>query len=147
MIENTIQELKKSIDQLTVVIEALLETQRAAQARPAVADKPAAAGWTLRLVKAPKAEESAPAAEEPAPAPAPEPTPVPAAPVAPVAPPAAESYTVQDLRAEAQKALESGKSAKIVELNKEYGVKRISEVPPELFAVIIAKLRAINGQA
>ena len=138
MIENTIQELKKSIDQLTVVIEALLETQRAAQARPAVADEPAAAPKPKKA-KAPKAEEPAPAAEEPAPAP--EPTP------APVAPPAAESYTVQDLRAEAQKALENGHSAKIVELNKEYGVKRISEVPPELFAVIIAKLRAINGQA
>lgn len=88
-----------------------------------------------KKVKAPKVEEPAPApkAEEPAPAPAPKPV--------------EESFTVQDLRTEAQKALESGKSADIVALNKEYGVKRISEVTPDLYPVIIKKLRAINGQA
>lgn len=86
-----------------------------------------------KKVKAPKVEEPAPApkAEEPAPAPK----------------PVEESFTVQDLRTEAQKALESGKSAEIVAINKEYGVKRISEVTPDLYPVIIKKLRAINGQA
>jgi len=76
--------------------------------------------------------EVAPVIAAPAPAPAPK--------------PAEESFTVQDLRAEAQKALETGKATEIVALNKEYGVKRISEVTPDLYPVIIKKLRAINGQ-
>jgi cell division septation protein DedD len=134
MIENTIQELKKSIDQLTVAIEALLENQRAASVRSAAVDQPAEeSGPKPKKTKAPKVEE-------PAPAPAPV-----AEPAAPAPAPTEQPYTVQDLRAEAQKALESGKAMEVVALNKEYGVKRISEVSPDLYPVIIKRLRAING--
>jgi hypothetical protein len=134
MIENTIQELKKSIDQLTVAIEALLENQRAASVRSAAVDQPAEE-------PAPKPKKTkAPKVEEPAPAPAPV-----AEPAAPAPAPTEQTYTVQDLRAEAQKALESGKAMDVVALNKEYGVKRISEVSPDLYPAIIKRLRAING--
>jgi cell division septation protein DedD len=136
MIENTIQELKKSIDQLTVAIEALLESQRTASVRSAAVDQPAEE-------PTPKPKKTkAPKVEEPAPAPAPAPV---AEPAAPAPAPTEQTYTVQDLRAEAQKALESGKAMEVVALNKEYGVKRISEVSPDLYPVIIKRLRAING--
>lgn len=146
MIENEIQKLTAAVTQLTVTAEALLETLRHRA--------PASGG----VVIAPVASmEMQPPAEEPAPAPKPkkvkapkveEPAPAPKAEEsAPASKPVEESFTVQDLRNEAQKALESRKSAEIVAINKEYGVKRISEVTPDLYPVIIKKLRAINGQA
>lgn len=137
MIETEIQKLTAAVTQLTVTAEALLETLRH-RAPAAAVDVPAVEPAPKpKKVKAPKVEEPAPVV---APAPAPEPAP------APAPKSVEESFTVQDLRAEAQKALAGGKSAEVVALNKEYGVKRISEVTPDLYPAIVKKLRAINGQ-
>jgi len=137
MIETEIQKLTAAVTQLTVTAEALLETLRHRAPSAPVEVAAIEPAPKPKKVKAPKVEEPAPVV-----APAPEPAPEPAK----VVPPAVEGFTVQDLRAEAQKALETGKSAEIVALNKEYGVKRISEVTPDLYPAIIKKLRAINGQ-
>ena len=162
MIETEIQKLTAAVTQLTVTADALLETLRHQSGkgtlRKFAEDLAAASGTVVTPVASiemqPVSEDSIemqPVAEEPASKPkrvkaakveSPAPAKVEEAPAAP----AEESFTVQDLRAEAQKALENGKSAQIVALNKEYGVKRISEVTPDLYAAIIIKLRAINGQ-
>ena len=74
---------------------------------------------------------------EPAPAPAPEPV-------------AEEpALTVADLREVAQKALDAGKLNEVIALNKEYGLKRISDANPAQYGEIIAKLNALlsDGQA
>ena len=150
MIENDIQKLTAAIEQLTVTAEALLETLRhkpaAVDVQPTV--EAAACFGALRAMTA-----AAPA-EEPAPAPKPkkakapkveEPEPVKAEEPAAAAP-AAREYTLADLRDAAQRALDNGKLDDVVNLNKHYGVKRISEVPPELYGEIIGKLEALlNG--
>lgn len=132
MIETEIQKLTAAVTQLTVTAEALLETLRhkpaAVDVQPA-AEEPAPAPKPKKA-KAPKVEEPEPVkAEEPAPA-----------------APTAREHTLADLRDAAQKALDNGKLDDVVNLNKHYGVKRISEVPPELYGEIIAKLEAlVNG--
>lgn len=160
MIETDIQKLTAAIEQLTVTAEALLETLR---------HQPAATGGkgTLKKLAEDLAAQSGtvvtpitslemqPApAEEPAPAPKPkkakapkveEPAPEPAPAEEPAAP-AKREYTVADLREAAQKALDAGKLNEVVNLNREYSVKRISEVAPELYSEIITKLEAlVNG--
>lgn len=91
-----------------------------------------------KKAKTPKVEEPAPEPEPAAPA-APEPEPAPAT---------KRTFTISDLREAAQKALDAGKLDEVVNLNKQYGVKRISEVPADLYEKIIAKLEAIvNGKA
>lgn len=132
MIETEIQKLTAAVTQLTVTAEALLETLRhkpaAVDVQPA-AEEPAPAPKPKKA-KAPKVEEPEPVkAEEPAPA-----------------APTAREHTLADLRDAAQKALDNGKLDDVVKLNKHYGVKRISEVPPELYGEIIGKLEAlVNG--
>lgn len=130
MIETEIQKLTAAVTQLTVTAEALLETLRhksvAVDVQPA-AEEPAPAPKPKKA-KAPKVEEPAPAPE---PVKAEEPV------------PAAREYSLADLRDAAQKALDNGKLDDVVNLNKHYGVKRISEVPPELYGEIIAKLEAL----
>lgn len=153
MIESDIQKLTAAIEQLTVTAEALLETLRhqpaatgGKGAMPAlVAEKLGQPIPSLETVEevlpAPKPKKAkAPKVEEPAPEPAPAEEP------APAAEPAKREYTVADLRDAAQKALDAGKLNEVVNLNKEYKVKRISEVTPDLYPEIIAKLEAlVNG--
>ena len=131
MIENDIQKLTAAIEQLTVTAEALLETLRH---KPAAVDVQPAAEEPAPAPKPKKAK--APKVEEPVPAPEPAPAEEPAA-------SAAREYTLADLRDAAQKALDNGKLDDVVNLNKHYSVKRISEVPPELYGEIIAKLEAL----
>ena len=64
---------------------------------------------------------------EPTPEPTPEPEP-------------ARKYTVQDIRQLAQQALDEGKLAGVVAINKEFGLKKISEATEDKFAEIIARL-------
>lgn len=156
MIENDIQKLTAAIEQLTVTAEALLETLRH---KPAAVDVHKIAEGLNVLAKSTAIASDGTviepsAAEEPAPAPKPkkakapkveEPAPVKAEEPAPAAPVARE-YTLADLRDAAQRALDNGKLDDVVNLNKHYGVKRISEVPPELYGEIITKLEAlVNG--
>ena len=72
----------------------------------------------------------------------PPPTPEPPAP-APAGP------TLSDLRGAAQAVLDGNGNdpAPIAAINKEYGVKRISEIAPERYAEAIAKLKAIKPGA
>jgi hypothetical protein len=156
MIENDIQKLTAAIEQLTVTAEALLETLRhqpaATEGKGSLkklvedfAAKPDIVVMPITSLEmqpapeepAPKPKKAkAPKAEEPAPAP--EPVPVAEVP---------REYTIAMLRDAAQKALDAGKLNEVVLLNKHYGVKRISEVSPELYGEIIAKLEALaNGQ-
>ena len=65
-------------------------------------------------------------------APTPEPTPEPT-----------RKYTVQDIRQLAQKALDEGKLAGVVAINKEFGLKKISEATEDKFAEIIARLTTL----
>ena len=66
----------------------------------------------------------------------------------PPAPPPA-GPTLSDLRAAAQVVLDGNGNdpAPIAAINKEYGVKRISEIAPERYAEAIAKLKAIKPGA
>lgn len=142
MIETSLQELKKSIDELTVAVETLLETHRASgKTVPLTNTVQTSATATTAAEPAPKPRKAkAPKVEEPAPAPE-------AALPAPEAAPDPETFTIQDLREEAQKLLVANRSDEIVAINEKYGVKRISEVSPDLYPEIIAKLRLLNGQA
>ena len=67
-----------------------------------------------------------------APTPEPEPEPAPAI-----------KYTVQDIRSLAQAALDDGKLAGVVAINKEFGLKKISEATEDKFAEIIARLTTL----
>lgn len=141
MIEDTLQKLTASIDALTAAITrqgctpALLdevritgvERKQVMENLPPV-DKPAE--------KAPKAEkaEKAPKAEKPAPKA--EKTEEPKA-----------GATLADVRDAAQKCLDGGKLAAVVALNKEYGLKRISEAPEDKFGEIVAKLNAALNES
>lgn len=154
MIETEIQKLTAAVSQLTVTAEALLETLRHRA--------PASGGYVIAPVAS---MEMQPPAEEPAPAPKPKKVKAPKA-EAPAPAPVVEEvtaepdatpdtapasavekvYTIADLREAAQKALDAGKLDGVVNLNKEYGVKRISEVPADLYGEIITKLeKLVNG--
>ena len=104
---------------------------KAASAQPA--PEPA------KKTKAEKAPAPAPAqaAETPAPAQTPAPTPAPAAP------------TIADVRSAAQALLDANGNdgTALTELNKKYGTKRISEVPPEKYAEVIAALKDLTEKA
>ena len=153
MIEEDIQKLTAAITQLTTTAEALLETLRSRTTAISVIDelrtKPDALMGKLaeaieepapkpKKAKAPKIEEPKP---EPAPAPAAEPAP------APEAPAATSGVSLANIRAAAQKALDNGKVQQIVAINKQYGLKRVSDASPDQYAEILAKLEEINGQA
>lgn len=94
-------------------------------------------------VKVAKPAKAKPAKVE---APAPEPVAVEpelAAAAAVVEPEPAKKYTVQDIRTLAQKALDEGKLAGVVAINKEFGLKKISEATEDKFADIIARLNTL----
>ena len=82
-----------------------------------------------------KKEKVAPA---PVAAPEPEPEPTPA-------PVAAPEITLSQIREAAQKALDNGKLDQVVAINKEYGLKRISDAATEQWPEILAKLEALNN--
>lgn len=168
MIEEKIDKLTAAVTQLTVTAEALLEVLRH-RAHPAdhqIAGKLTVTGSgtavtisgpsndltvtgtgtqppdTTTLEVKPK-RVRAPKAEAPAPAPAAEPEP------APAPAPVKIEYTVADLREAAQRALDAGKLNDVVNINKEYGLKRISDANPDQYVEIIAKLQKLyhDGQA
>lgn len=153
-LETSVAALTAAIENLTKVLshgKCVEETRIVGATReqvmekvaPTVAEPAPAPAPTPKKAKkeaappAPKVEEPVnlgqakdlPPQEEPAPAPAP-----------------AGKLTLQDLRAVAQKALDNGKLAEVVKLNKEFGLKRISEAPEDKYEEIIARLTEIaNG--
>lgn len=170
MIEEKIDKLTAAVTQLTVTAEALLEVLRH-RAHPAdhqIAGKLTVTGsGTAMTISGPSNDLTvtgtetqppdtttlevkpkrvrAPKAEAPAPAPAAEPEPAPAPAPAPVK----IEYTIADLREAAQRALDNGKLNDVVNINKEYGLKRISDANPDQYVEIIAKLQKLtaDGQA
>jgi outer membrane biosynthesis protein TonB len=143
--------IEDKIDRLIAVIEKLIAAlDDAADTQPIVhADEPAP---EVEAPKAPtKAAAPAKAATKPAkapakatkPAPAPEPEPA-AEEAATEDEPAAEpTATLQELRAAAQRCLDAGKLKDIVAINTRYGVRRISEVPADKYAEVIAELEGL----
>ena len=122
--------LETEIASLTLAVQALtkaLASQPASIPPPYVeADLGQAQPEPVKVAKVAKAK---PVKVE---APTPEPTPEPA-----------RKYTVQDIRQLAQKALDEGKLAGVVAINKEFGLKKISEATEDKFAEIIARLSTL----
>lgn len=139
MIEDRIAQLTAAIENLTTT----LATRHIDIDLDAVPSDKARKPKPAPKAEAPKAE--APKAEAPKAEAAPEPVKAAVAPAETPAP-AATKPTLQDVRNAAQAALDAGKLAEIVALNKEYGLRRISEAPEEKFADIIASLqKALHG--
>ena len=146
MIENKIDELISAINRLT---EALNNRACAAETTndgPVTAEEEKL-GQILDTLqqrveepkpKKAKKEKPAPAPVEEAPAAAPEP--VPAEEPAPVA-----EITISQIREAAQRALDNGKLNEVIAINKEYGLKRISDASVEQYGEILAKLEKLNG--
>ena len=129
--------LETEIASLTLAVQALtkaLASQPASLPTPQVEVEPEPAK-VVKPAKAKPAKVEAPT-PEPEPTPAPEPTPEPT-------PEPAKKYTVQDIRTLAQKALDEGKLAGVVAINKEFGLKKISEATEDKFADIIARLNTL----
>ena len=116
--------LETEIVSLTLAVQALTK----ALASPANVDADLGQAQP-EPVKIKPAKVAKPAKVE---APTPEPTPEPV-----------RKYTVQDIRTLAQKALDEGKLAGVVAINREFGLKKISEATEDKFAEIIARLTAL----
>jgi len=123
MIETKLTELTEAIRQLT----AALNTARPVAAAPIKVEAPA----------------PAPVKVAPAPAPAPEPS---AEEVEDVeetpAVPAPGKVTQADLRDAASKLLEQKKLPEILRINREHGIRRITECPEEKYESVYAALTA-----
>ena len=138
-ISRTLNNPNMSLEDAVLKLAAAVEANTAALLNkpvPASAPEDAPAEEAIpRKGRKPKAE----AVSETLPPP---PTPEPPAP-APAGP------TLSDLRAAAQAVLDGNGNdpAPIAAINKEYGVKRISEIAPERYAEAIAKLKAIKPGA
>lgn len=128
MIETKIQELTEAIRQLTVSLNAM---------------RPMAAAPAPAPVAAP-----APAPVKPAPVPAPVPAPAPEESAEDIedeetpAAPAPGKVTQADLRDAASKLLEQKKLPEILRINREHGIRRITECPEEKYESVYAALTA-----
>lgn len=133
--------LETEIASLTLAVQALTKAlaSQPTASTPVEATQEAPAPEPVKVAKPAKAK---PAKVE-APAPEPEPTPEPAAIEPTPEPEPAKKYTVQDIRTLAQKALDEGKLAGVVAINKEFGLKKISEATEDKFADIIARLNTL----
>lgn len=127
MIETKLTELTEAIRQLT----AALNTARPVAAAPIKVEAPAPAPAPVKVAPAP------------APAPAPEPS---AEEVEDVeeapAVPAPGKVTQADLRDAASKLLEQKKLPEILRINREHGIRRITECPEEKYESVYAALTA-----
>ncbi len=133
--------LETEIASLTLAVQALTKAlaSQPTASTPVEAAQEAPAPEPVKVAKPAKAKPAK--VEAPAPEPvAVEPTPEP---VAVVEPEPAKKYTVQDIRTLAQKALDEGKLAGVVAINKEFGLKKISEATEDKFADIIARLNTL----
>lgn len=136
--------LETEIASLTLAVQALTKAlaSQPAASTPVEATQEAPAPEPVKVAK-PAKTKPAKVVEAPAPEPvAVEPEPEPVAAVV-VEPEPAKKYTVQDIRTLAQKALDEGKLAGVVAINKEFGLKKISEATEDKFAEIIARLNTL----
>lgn len=153
MIETTIQELTAAIRELTVA----LNNSRPVATRPvpstsdnpvvvtyAAADAAAAGAALAAVAPAPKpAKAKAPKAEPaPAPTPEPEPLPTPEPLMAEESPVKVGKVTQADLRDAAAKLLAQKKLPEILRINREHGIRRITECPEEKYESVYNALNA-----
>lgn len=146
MIENTIQELTAAIRELTVA----LNNNRNAAPRPspAPAENPVviphnsaeivSAAPKLEPVKPAKAKAKA----EPKPEPVPEPAPAAEPVMAEESPIRAAKVTQADLRDAASKLLAQKKLPEILRINRDHGIRRITECPEEKYESVYNALTA-----
>ena len=120
--------LETEIASLTIAVQALTKALASQPASIPEADLGQAQPEPVKVAKPAKAKPAK--VEAPTPEPTPEPTP-------------AKKYTVQDIRTLAQAALDDGKLAGVVAINKEFGLKKISEATEDKFAEIIARLSTL----
>lgn len=148
MIEQKLEKLTEAVTQLTVTIEALLETQRtkADEAAPKKAKKE----------KAPAPVASQPevvtgSVEQPQPVPfvtLQDPNGAVASEAVKTALAAASTITLEDIRAAAQQLLDGGKGALIKAITKEFGVTRLSEISVQQYPIIMDRLtKGANGSS
>lgn len=122
MIETKIQELTEAIRQLTVTLNSMRSVAPAPAPTPAPVAKPTPAPV------APPPPAPAPVAEEEE--------------DAPPEMPAPNKVTQADLRDVASKLLEQKKLPEILRINREHGIRRITECPEEKYESVYAALTA-----
>ena len=134
MIETTIQELTAAIRELT----AALNNNRPAASRPAPAPAP------VEVADAAPKPAKAKAKAEPKPEPEPVPEPVPLADPAMVeeSPIRTSKVTQADLRDAASKLLAQKKLPEILRINRDHGIRRITECPEEKYESVFNALTA-----
>jgi len=132
MIETTIQELTAAIRELTVA----LNNNRPAAPRPAPAPAP------VEVVDAAPKPAKAKAKAEPKPEPVPEPAPVAEPVMAEESPIRTSKVTQADLRDAASKLLAQKKLPEILRINRDPGIRRITECPEEKYESVYNALTA-----
>lgn len=123
MIETKLTELTEAIRQLT----AALNTARPVAAAPIKVEAPAPVPAPVKAAPAPAPEPSAEEVEDVEEAPA---------------VPAPGKVTQADLRDAASKLLEQKKLPEILRINREHGIRRITECPEEKYESVYAALTA-----
>jgi hypothetical protein len=144
MIETTIQELTAAIRELTVA----LNNSRPAAARPTPIpmEDPVVIPYSPALVAAaavvvPKPAK-AKAKAEPKPEPVPEPAPVAEPVMAEESPIRTSKVTQADLRDAASKLLAQKKLPEILRINRDHGIRRITECPEDKYESVFNALTA-----
>lgn len=132
MIETTIQELTAAIRELTVA----LNNNRPAAPRPAPAPAP------VEVADAAPKPAKAKAKAEPKPEPIPEPAPVAEPVMAEESPIRTSKVTQADLRDAASKLLAQKKLPEILRINRDHGIRRITECPEEKYESVYNALTA-----
>jgi len=141
MIEEKIDKLISAIERLTETLQNMPSLDQMSSEGPATKEEEKLAevhAALLEQVEGGKAKKAKKEKVAPAPVAAPEPEPTPA-------PVAAPEITLSQIREAAQKALDNGKLDQVVAINKEYGLKRISDAAIEQWPEILAKLEALNN--
>jgi hypothetical protein len=134
--------LEDSINKLTVAVETLTKTITTLNVTPAAVVAPDAAPAVVAPDAVPaEVEPEAPKkSRKKAAAPVAEPEPVPADEPMPEAAPAPApepvKITLQDIRELAQVALDNDKLSGVIEVNKKFGLRRISEATEDQYAEI-----------
>lgn len=141
MIETTIQELTAAIRELTVA----LNNNRPAASRPASSpiENPVVIPYDPALLAgtSPKPAK-AKAKAEPKPEPVPEPAPVAEPVMAEESPIRTSKVTQADLRDAASKLLAQKKLPDILRINRDHGIRRITECPEEKYESVYNALTA-----
>ena len=132
MIETTIQELTAAIRELTVA----LNNNRPAASRPAPAPAP------VEVVDAAPKPAKTKAKAEPKPESVPEPAPVAEPVMAEESPIRTSKVTQADLRDAASKLLAQKKLPEILRINRDHGIRRITECPEEKYESVFNALTA-----